>query len=274
MSFQENCQKYVAFLRSLYLIHQNHHWLVSGESFYGNHLLFERIYKTAAENADSAAERFIGLFGAEALGLQEQPNLIQEILGKFSENSDISYSSLVKSSREAEEEFLAFSTEFYNENKSTDNMTLGLDDLLMSIASERETSVYLLKQVSGENKMNKLNELARKFQRKLAQMATAPDQLSDVADQIKAEFMQGLNLSASMNDIKFDELKFVTKPDGGKAIAWKMSVAPTVAKQYSDAVMRAKQSQAGFQPSQLIASILGKYFPGVEVLPAQPISVG
>ena len=45
-----------------------------------------------------------------------------------------------------ENEFLAFSKSAYDCFEKEGNMTLGLDDLIMSIASNRETSVYLLKQ--------------------------------------------------------------------------------------------------------------------------------
>ena len=165
MDLNQNCTKYVAFLRGLYLLHQNHHWLTAGANFYGNHLLFERLYKTAAENADLAAEKFIGLFGSDIISIKDQPALIQEFLEKHASSGD-----LVKSSHEAEIFFLDFSKTFYTElKKDSDKMTLGLDDAIMSIASDRETSVYLLKQTSGDN-MNKVSKLAHKFQIKLAQM--------------------------------------------------------------------------------------------------------
>jgi DNA-binding ferritin-like protein len=161
VDLKDICSKYVAFLRALYLLHQNHHWVTSGSAFYANHLLFERIYKTAQENADLAAEKFIGLFGAETLALEEHPKLIADCLTKFSKQSP------VESSLAAEKEFLQLSEEMYNEfkNNSKDKMTLGLDDMIMSIASQREESVYLLQQ-SGANK--KVSALATRFERKLS----------------------------------------------------------------------------------------------------------
>lgn len=171
MDLNENCTKYVAFLRALYLIHQNHHWLASNVAFYGNHLLFERIYKSAEENADSAAEKFLGLFGSEALGITEHPKLIQEILEKYTATAT-DVIGLVDNSTAAEEEFLAFAEDFYKQLKESDKMSLGLDDMIMNISSDRETSVYLLKQVhTKEKKMSKLNDVANKFKIKLAQMS-------------------------------------------------------------------------------------------------------
>jgi len=111
---------YVAFLRGIYLLNQNFHWITSGNNFYGNHLLFERIYKSAESNADLAAEKFV-----EA------------------KNS----SNLIQSSLKLEERFQELSEKLYECLESQGKLTLGLDDAIMSIASDRETSIYLLKQV-------------------------------------------------------------------------------------------------------------------------------
>jgi DNA-binding ferritin-like protein len=163
VELKEICTKYVAFLRALYLLHQNHHWLAKGNDFYGNHLLFERLYKSAQENADVAAEKFIGLFGSESLGVATHPKLLSELLEKYTSES------FVNSSLEAEKDFLDFSNKIYSEFKDNlkDKLSLGLDDMIMSIASQREESVYLLQQASGEG-VNKLSGLAAKFQKKLA----------------------------------------------------------------------------------------------------------
>lgn len=167
MELKTNCAKYIASLRSLYLLHQQAHWMTNGSSSYAYHLLFERIYKTAAENADLAAEKFIGVFGREFLGVEKQSTLIQELLGKYSTTSKF-----VEHSLQAEKDFLKFSQEFYNELKAQNKMTLGVDDAIMSIASDRETAVYLLKQsLVGGDDMNKMSALAKKFQIKLAQVA-------------------------------------------------------------------------------------------------------
>ena len=171
MELKEYCAKYIAFLRALYLIHQNHHWVVSGSSFYGNHLLFERIYKSAAENADLAAEKFIGLFGSSILDIENQSSLIADVMKKNS-SSNLGDIELVKNSLQAEQEFLSFADEFYAKLESDGKLSMGADDALMSISSERESAVYLLTQTSLSVekqskqgfKMSKLAELSKKFQ--------------------------------------------------------------------------------------------------------------
>lgn len=166
MELKEYCTKYIAFLRALYLIHQNHHWIVSGSSFYGNHLLFERIYKSAAENADLAAEKLIGLFGVEILNIEKQPSLIAEVMEKYS-TSNVGDIDLVKNSLQAEQDFLTLADEFYAEFKKQ-GIPLGTDDAIMSISNERDSAVYLLQQILRGKKEAKLNALADKFSMKLA----------------------------------------------------------------------------------------------------------
>lgn len=140
---EELCCYYVALMRSISLVHQNHHWITKGENFYGNHLLFERIYKTADDDADLAAEKFIGLFGTDVLDLNLQAQMIGKIMGNFASGDPIGTSLRI------EKKFLDFSEKFYKMIKEEGKITLGLDDMIMAIASNRETSVYLLKQVLG-----------------------------------------------------------------------------------------------------------------------------
>jgi DNA-binding ferritin-like protein len=148
---QEVLCYYIALIRSVALVHKNSHWLTNGPNFYGDHLLFDRIYKTAADDADALAEKLIGLFGPEVLDLHMQAQMIGKILKDFSTDDPI------QTSLEAEKKFLYCSEKVYTMlEREGDKLTLGLDDLLMSIASNRETAVYLLQQTLGTsgNEMN------------------------------------------------------------------------------------------------------------------------
>lgn len=162
MELTEYCAKYIAMLRASYLMYQNFHWITSGPSFYGNHLLFERLYKSSQDNADLAAEKLIGNFGSDALSIKNQAAFISEYL---TGDDDI-----IQDALSAEKTFLAFSQEFYDYLEQEKKLTLGIDDAIMGIASSHEEHVYLLQQTQG-TKMTKLNTLARKFQIKLAQVA-------------------------------------------------------------------------------------------------------
>ena len=134
---------YIASLKAMALIYQNNHWLTRGETFYGDHLLFERLYKSTLENLDSAAEKFVGLFGDSCLDYDLQVDLLHKALLKYKHLEG----SPAQMSLAIEEDFLKFSKEAYDIFEEDDKLSLGLDDMICAISSQREESVYLLKQV-------------------------------------------------------------------------------------------------------------------------------
>lgn len=132
---------YVASLRALYLVLQNSHWLTRGDSFYGDHLLFERLYQSSAELSDLAAEKCIGLFGEDGLDMNTQAELLAKLLDKYRAVSDLHTLCL-----KMHKDFLAFSQQFYDILEDEGELSLGMDDMIMSIASKVEEGCYLLQQ--------------------------------------------------------------------------------------------------------------------------------
>jgi len=133
---------YIATLKALALIHQHSHWLTRGDTFYGDHLLFERLYKSTLENLDLAAEKFIGLMGDGCLDYEMQAELLHKVLSKYRNLEG----SPAEMSLSVEKGFLKLSKDAYQAFEDEDKMTLGLDDMIMAIASKREEAVYLLQQ--------------------------------------------------------------------------------------------------------------------------------
>jgi DNA-binding ferritin-like protein len=145
-SMDQSCKiaaLYIATLKTIALIHQQNHWTTKGDSFYGDHLLFERIYNSALENLDLAAEKFMGLLGPDCLDYTLQAELLHKVLLKYKglEGEPLSMSLSI------EKDFLKLSQQAYDSFKEDEGkLTLGLDDMLMAIASKREEAVYLLQQ--------------------------------------------------------------------------------------------------------------------------------
>jgi hypothetical protein len=54
-------------------------------------------------------------------------------------------------SLEIEKEFLKFSSVAYDRFEAAGHLTLGLDDMIMAIASSREEAVYLLQQTLDQD---------------------------------------------------------------------------------------------------------------------------
>lgn len=144
---------YLATLRALGIIHQGNHWLSRGTAFYGNHLLFERIYNSALEDLDAAAEKFVALFGDEVLSYELQADLLHGVLSKYNNLEG----SPTQMSVSVEKAFLKLSQDFRKLlRQETDSdgtgtasagpLTLGLDNMLADIADSREGAVYLLTQ--------------------------------------------------------------------------------------------------------------------------------
>jgi DNA-binding ferritin-like protein len=144
----DKCSKvaalYVATLKAIALVHQHNHWTTKGLAFYGDHLMFERLYNSALEDLDLAAEKFIGLFGDAVLGYDLQNLLLNQVLRKYSKLEG----SPAQMSLAIEKDFLKFSRSAYDTFEEDGKLeeSLGLDDMLMAIASQREESVYLLQQ--------------------------------------------------------------------------------------------------------------------------------
>lgn len=145
----DKCSKvaalYVATLKAIYLIEQHCHWTTKGNDFYGDHLMFQRLYESAQEDTDLAAEKFIGVFGLDCMDYATQVDLLNKVLLKYKNIEDP-----VDCCLKIEMDFLKFSQAAYDCFKQEETMTLGLDDMIMSIASSREESVYLLKQAQGD----------------------------------------------------------------------------------------------------------------------------
>ncbi len=133
---------YVATLKAMTLIHQHSHWTTHGLAFYGDHLLFMRIYESAQEDLDLAAEKFMGLFGDDTLDYDLQTDLLHKVLLKYKNLEG----SPVEMSLSLERDFVKFSKEAYDCFEREGKLSLGLDDMIMAIASKREEAIYLLQQ--------------------------------------------------------------------------------------------------------------------------------
>ena len=136
------CALYLATLQAMTIIHKQSHWLTQGKTFYGDHLLFERIYDSAIENLDSAAEKFIGAYGDGCLDYDLQADLLHRVLVKYNNLEG----SPQQMSLAIERDFLKLNGDLNKLLEDEDLITLGVSDMLGSIASDRDTAVYLLKQ--------------------------------------------------------------------------------------------------------------------------------
>lgn len=134
-------------LKYLYALHQNHHWTAMGDPYYGDHLLFQRLYEGITGDIDAVAEKSIGLGCTANVNLNlVHTQLLKLISGAGSATMIPQSSDLARKSLVAEMNYLAVMKHLCDSLKECGLMTHGLDNLLAGIEDKHEGHVYLLKQ--------------------------------------------------------------------------------------------------------------------------------
>lgn len=143
-------------LRTMYVHYQNLHWESKGANFYGDHLMFQRMYEVVAKETDTVAEKILGLTG-NALWVSDRHSLqhgFDTIQIWYSVAPEDSISRALFSEAYILEQ-LDYARSVLDDN---DSLTYGLDDMLSSVASKHEEHVYLLRQrlvkVAAQKKVN------------------------------------------------------------------------------------------------------------------------
>jgi len=132
----------LAYLRATHWLHWTSHWQVKGDTSYGDHLLFERLYLGVVEEIDTLSEKLVGEFGSEAVNALEQSYFL---LGLVSDVTRME-THPVKRGLLVEQTMQNILKRVYDKLKSANALTLGLDDYIMATANAHETNLYLLKQ--------------------------------------------------------------------------------------------------------------------------------
>lgn len=134
-------------LKYLYALHQNHHWTAMGDPYYGDHLLFQRLYDGILKEIDSVAEKAIGLGCTGNVDLQlVNSQVLKLICGQGSASMIPQSSDLAKKSLMAEMNFIKAIDHVISSLEECGLLTSGLSNMLEGIADVHEGHVYLLKQ--------------------------------------------------------------------------------------------------------------------------------
>lgn len=134
-------------LKFLAMVHQTHHWTAKGDPFYGDHLLFERLYNETTEDIDDLAEKTVGLGNEANVNLSLQLQQINQLVQGYGAASTIpSSSELARRSLGAEVAFLRCAAAMADSLHEHGLLTRGLDNMLQGLEDRHESHVYLLKQ--------------------------------------------------------------------------------------------------------------------------------
>lgn len=131
----------LAILRAQYWNYQTSHWTSKGMPYYGDHLLFQRLYEQVQEEIDVLAEKMVGYFGAHAVEASASLEAMQEWVDRWTDEDDLFLRAL-KSEEDLQVTFKAT----YDMISDAGGMTLGLDDWIMATANSHESHQYLLQQ--------------------------------------------------------------------------------------------------------------------------------
>ena len=135
---------YISTLKAISIISTHCHWTTSktNDNFFGNHLMFERIYKESLDNLDQAAEKVIGVFGLDHFDYDLQTSYLNKLLNKYSSIKEEPVKMLIQ----VISDFIKLSTSIYKYLDENKKMTLGFDDMICAISNTNESFLYLLKQ--------------------------------------------------------------------------------------------------------------------------------
>jgi DNA-binding ferritin-like protein len=140
----------VAILRAASIVHQSHHWQTRGGNFFGDHLLFDRLYSESVGFIDQVAERAVGSGSRDLVCPKTQAGLIPEVVnywcGSIQEPTSFD---MVVVSLGVERCVLDCLKEARGSLETKGLLTDGTDNLLQGVADKHEEFLYLLQQRQG-----------------------------------------------------------------------------------------------------------------------------
>jgi DNA-binding ferritin-like protein len=134
---------FLAVTEGLQVIHHSHHWQTKGENFYGDHLLYQRLYETVLAEIDLVGEKLIGVSQDVSLTNYFKRVKAMEMFLKAVTHSDQPY---VVVSHDAELTYVRMGGELMDQLEQAGLLTRGLEQMLGNILDKHEEHIYLLEQ--------------------------------------------------------------------------------------------------------------------------------
>ena len=119
------------------------HWQASGENFYSNHLLFERLYNALPGQFDTLAEKIVAMCGSASVNAVDALNKTSVWVKAWS-----AITNPIQMALRSESEVQQLIKDVYDKLKAQKQLSCGMDDYLLALANEHETNQYLLGQLA------------------------------------------------------------------------------------------------------------------------------
>lgn len=136
---------FLAVVRASNMIHQSHHWQARGSSYYGDHLMFERLYDKSVGDIDVVAEKLVGLLSSKETNFFIQVEHMKNFMQLVSKGE-----SLVKESMVTEVCLILLGELTLKRLEKQGLLTEGLNQAIGNILDKHEDFLYLLKQRLSE----------------------------------------------------------------------------------------------------------------------------
>lgn len=139
---------FIDLLRALSMLHHTHHWQTQGPQFYGDHLLYQRLYELADGQIDLVGEKAVGLGSSELVMPRHSLENMRRYIEAVEDGDILDGISLKMAKRSllAEKSFITAGEKMMDQLKSKGLLTRGVEQLLGTILDEHEGVLYLLKQ--------------------------------------------------------------------------------------------------------------------------------
>ena len=145
----------LAALRAEGMIHQAHHWGTKGPLFYGDHLMYDRVYSDVFGMVDGLAERAVGAGQQVLVQPLLQVHHMSGFVKSFYRDAPVvpNPEEMAMLSLRAVLRFLVLLNLAYASLESKGALSHGTDNLLQGYADGHEQLVYLLKQRSSADEV-------------------------------------------------------------------------------------------------------------------------
>lgn len=148
-------QDVLAHLRALQWLSWTSHWTAAGPSYYGDHQLLQRLYDGKGggpdinEEIDALGERMVAYFGPPSVSPEAIVGRVHQLTDQAVKSSADQFEALLSMEMQLQQ---AIRRAWKANQASGEHMSLGIDDLLMGLANEREGAIYLLRRRLGGRK--------------------------------------------------------------------------------------------------------------------------
>mgnify|MGYP003965860419 CR=1 FL=1 len=194
----------LALLRATSWNYLTSHWQIGGDSSYGDHLLFERMYEATVKETDALAEKLVGTYGIAAVDARDQAHMMAYILSHFDIGCPF------ERGLKVEQIFQAYIKRTLDRLEDLDQLSVGMDDFLRTLANDHETNLYLLQQRQGGVKMARVVDggdrrhrefIARYMLRLAANVRTDTASFYTIAPEQLYNLVTGGNWMARANEL-------------------------------------------------------------------------